>query len=112
MEEEGEVVGVAGEVREGERMKRRRKGDKGGGGKRKEVKEAEEEEEGEEGEEEERECEGGTEQTTDDEARPSPSEKPPTHNYCIMEHAHTEEGEGLVSRLLFIAFISTTYIHR
>ena len=67
MEEEGEVVGVAGEVREGERVKRRRrKGDKGGGGKRKKVKEAEEEGEGEEGEEEERECEGGTGQTTDD----------------------------------------------
>ena len=67
MEEEGEVVGVPGEVREGERVKRkRRKGDKVGGGKRKKVKEAEEEGEGEEGEEEERECEGGTEQTTDD----------------------------------------------
>ena len=32
---------------------------------------------------------------------PSPSEKPPTRNYCVTEHARTEEGEGLVSRLSF-----------
>ena len=34
-------------------------------------------------------------------SRPSPSEKPPTRNCCITEHARTEEGEGLVSRLEF-----------
>ena len=28
-------------------------------------------------------------------SRPSPSEKPPTRNYCVTEHARTEEGEGL-----------------
>ena len=42
--------------------------------------------------------------------------KPPTRNYCVTEHARTEEGEGLVSRLprriegfcrnAFIMFIS------
>ena len=38
-------------------------------------------------------------------SRPSPSEKPPTRNYCVTEHARTEEGEGLVSKL------GVTHVH-
>ena len=31
-------------------------------------------------------------------SRPFPSEKPPTHNYCIMEYGHAEEEEGFEAR--------------